>query len=50
MFAHGNSLRALIMFFENLSVEEIVEKEIATGVPIIYDWPINHNKLENLKH
>ncbi|MET4082905.1 2,3-bisphosphoglycerate-dependent phosphoglycerate mutase [Pedobacter sp. UYP30] len=38
--AHGNSLRALIMFLERLSPAEMVEREIATGVPIIYNWPI----------
>lgn len=36
--AHGNSLRALIMAIEGLSKEEIVEEEIATGVPIIYQF------------
>ncbi|WP_018698985.1 2,3-bisphosphoglycerate-dependent phosphoglycerate mutase [Amorphus coralli] len=34
--AHGNSLRALIMDLEGLSGEEIVQRELATGVPIIY--------------
>jgi 2,3-bisphosphoglycerate-dependent phosphoglycerate mutase len=34
--AHGNSLRALIMELENLSGEEIVRRELETGVPIIY--------------
>jgi len=34
--AHGNSLRALIMVLEHLSPKEIVEREIATGVPLIY--------------
>ena len=34
--AHGNSLRALVMALDNLSPEEIVKMEIATGVPIIY--------------
>jgi 2,3-bisphosphoglycerate-dependent phosphoglycerate mutase len=34
--AHGNSLRALIMALENLSGEEIVRRELETGVPIIY--------------
>jgi 2,3-bisphosphoglycerate-dependent phosphoglycerate mutase len=34
--AHGNSLRALIMRLENLSGEEIVSRELATGVPIVY--------------
>ena len=34
--AHGNSLRALIMSLEGLSGEEIVKRELATGVPIVY--------------
>jgi 2,3-bisphosphoglycerate-dependent phosphoglycerate mutase len=34
--AHGNSLRALIMYLEGLTGEEIVARELATGVPIIY--------------
>jgi len=37
--AHGNSLRALIMFLDKLSPEEILKIEIATGVPITYTWP-----------
>lgn len=34
--AHGNSLRALIMKLEGLSGEEIIRRELATGVPIVY--------------
>lgn len=34
--AHGNSLRSIIMALEGLSGEEIVRREVATGVPIIY--------------
>ncbi len=34
--AHGNSLRALIMELEGMSGEEIVKRELATGVPIVY--------------
>ena len=34
--AHGNSLRALIMVLERLSPDQIVAREIATGVPLIY--------------
>ncbi|MNK24368.1 2,3-bisphosphoglycerate-dependent phosphoglycerate mutase [compost metagenome] len=34
--AHGNSLRALIMYLEHLSPEQILEREIATGQPITY--------------
>ncbi len=34
--AHGNSLRALIMMLEELSADEIIARELATGVPIVY--------------
>lgn len=34
--AHGNSLRALIMRLEGLTGEQIVARELATGVPIVY--------------
>ena len=34
--AHGNSLRALIMALEDLSPEEILKRELGTGVPIVY--------------
>jgi 2,3-bisphosphoglycerate-dependent phosphoglycerate mutase len=34
--AHGNSLRALVMVLERLNKENILKREIATGVPIIY--------------
>jgi 2,3-bisphosphoglycerate-dependent phosphoglycerate mutase len=34
--AHGNSLRALIMALEKLRGEDIVERELETGVPIVY--------------
>jgi 2,3-bisphosphoglycerate-dependent phosphoglycerate mutase len=34
--AHGNSLRALIMVLEKLSPQQILARELATGVPIIY--------------
>jgi 2,3-bisphosphoglycerate-dependent phosphoglycerate mutase len=34
--AHGNSLRALIMVLEKLTPENILKRELATGVPVIY--------------
>jgi 2,3-bisphosphoglycerate-dependent phosphoglycerate mutase len=34
--AHGNSLRALVMVLERLSPEQILKREIGTGVPILY--------------
>ncbi|KAI3625512.1 hypothetical protein CBS9595_000873 [Malassezia furfur] len=34
--AHGNSLRAVIMALENMTPEQIISTELATGVPIVY--------------
>jgi 2,3-bisphosphoglycerate-dependent phosphoglycerate mutase len=34
--AHGNSLRSLIMAIEGLSPEEILKRELATGIPVVY--------------
>jgi 2,3-bisphosphoglycerate-dependent phosphoglycerate mutase len=34
--AHGNSLRALVMVLDRLSPEEIIARELATGVPMVY--------------
>lgn len=36
--AHGNSLRALMMYFEHLSKEAIMEVNIPTGVPLVYEF------------
>jgi 2,3-bisphosphoglycerate-dependent phosphoglycerate mutase len=35
--AHGNSLRALVKFLDGLSDEEIVSRNIPTGVPLVYE-------------
>lgn len=34
--AHGNSLRALVMQLDNLSREEVLKLNLATGAPLIY--------------
>lgn len=34
--SHGNSLRALVKYLDNISDEEIVNLNIPTGVPLIY--------------
>jgi 2,3-bisphosphoglycerate-dependent phosphoglycerate mutase len=34
--AHGNSLRALVMVLDRLGPREIVARELATGVPMVY--------------
>lgn len=36
--AHGNSLRAITMYVENISEQEIPNVEIPTGVPIVYTF------------
>lgn len=36
--AHGNSLRSIIMDLDGLSKEEVVNLELGTGVPIIYEF------------
>jgi len=35
--AHGNSLRALVKFLDNISDEEIVGLNIPTGMPLVYE-------------
>ena len=49
--AHGNSLRGLIKYLDNISDDEIVKLEIETGNPICYELddnfkPINHYYLK----
>ncbi|MBM4158839.1 MAG: 2,3-bisphosphoglycerate-dependent phosphoglycerate mutase [Ignavibacteria bacterium] len=44
--AHGNSLRALLMYLENLTKEQIVETEIPTGFPRKYILDDNLNIIE----
>lgn len=36
--AHGNSIRALVQYFENLKPEEIVDVNIPTGIPLVYEF------------
>jgi 2,3-bisphosphoglycerate-dependent phosphoglycerate mutase len=36
--AHGNSIRALVKFFDNISDHKIVDVNIPTGIPLIYDF------------
>jgi 2,3-bisphosphoglycerate-dependent phosphoglycerate mutase len=45
--AHGNSLRSLVKYLDNVSDDEIVELNIPTGVPLVYELdeqlkPIRH--------
>lgn len=45
--AHGNSLRALVKYLDNVSDEAIVKLNIPTGVPLIYELDEN---LKPVKH
>jgi len=36
--AHGNSLRSIVMYIENMTPEEIVGLEIPTGIPQFYSY------------
>lgn len=36
--AHGNSLRSIVMFIENLSKKEVLQLEIPTGLPLLFDY------------
>jgi 2,3-bisphosphoglycerate-dependent phosphoglycerate mutase len=35
--AHGNSLRALVKYLDNIPESEIVELNIPTGMPLVYE-------------
>jgi len=35
--AHGNSLRALVKYLDNISESDIVELNIPTGIPLVYE-------------
>lgn len=41
--AHGNSIRSLVKYFEYLSDEEIIEVNIPTGIPLVYEFDDNFN-------
>ncbi len=48
--AHGNSLRALIMYLEKMAPEEILHFELGTAVPRVYDVDpqLNIRSVQNL--
>jgi len=50
--AHGNSLRALMKYLDNIPEEKIVELNIPTGIPLIFEFnddmtPLRHYYLGN---
>ncbi len=45
--AHGNSIRAMVKYLDNVSDADIVELNIPTGVPLVYELD---KKLKPIKH
>jgi 2,3-bisphosphoglycerate-dependent phosphoglycerate mutase len=45
--AHGNSLRALVKYLDNISDDEIVGLNIPTGIPLVYELDENLKPLKS---
>ncbi|MBT6413176.1 MAG: 2,3-bisphosphoglycerate-dependent phosphoglycerate mutase, partial [Candidatus Marinimicrobia bacterium] len=45
--AHGNSLRALVKYLDQTSDQEIVNLNIPTGVPLVYELDRKLNPIRN---
>ena len=45
--AHGNSLRALVKYLDNVSEDAILKLNIPTGIPLIYELD---DDLKPIKH
>ena len=45
--AHGNSLRALVKYLDGISDEDIVELNIPTGMPLVYELDANLRKVSS---
>lgn len=39
--AHGNSNRSIVMMLDNLTKEEVLELNLATGVPLVYELSVD---------
>jgi 2,3-bisphosphoglycerate-dependent phosphoglycerate mutase len=48
--AHGNSLRAIVMHLDRLTKEQVLELNIATGAPILYDLDAQGRILSTTVH
>lgn len=43
--AHGNSLRALVKYFDQIADEDIINVNIPTGIPLVYEFDDRFNVL-----
>jgi 2,3-bisphosphoglycerate-dependent phosphoglycerate mutase len=44
---HGNSLRALIKYIDNLTDEEVTQLDLPTGVPLVYELDEGLNRIRH---
>lgn len=45
--AHGNSIRALVKYFDQLDDEEIMKVNIPTGIPLVYEFDDDFNPTDH---
>lgn len=45
--AHGNSIRALVKYFDNVDKNKIVDINIPTGIPLVYEFDENNNSVDH---
>ena len=45
--AHGNSLRSIVKYLDNMSDEDIVHYNIPTGIPFVYEFDKDMNVVNN---
>ncbi len=45
--AHGNSLRALVKYLDNISDSDIIELNIPTGIPLVYELDDNLKPIQH---
>ena len=45
--AHGNSLRALVKYLDDLSEEEVLKLNIPTGMPLVYELDADLKPIKN---
>jgi len=45
--AHGNSLRALVKYLDNLTEEQVLKLNIPTGIPLVYELDENLKPLKS---
>jgi 2,3-bisphosphoglycerate-dependent phosphoglycerate mutase len=46
IIAHGNSIRALVKYFDDVSDKDIVDVNIPTGIPLVYEFDKKLNVVE----